>query len=301
MEIIPVVPRGYCKGVYRAIKIAKETAEQYPDKPIYMLGMIVHNKYVVEACKLYNIKCIEDKSLTRLELLDRIDNGVVIFTAHGVSQKVIDKAIAKGLIIVNASCEDVLKTHQIILDHIKHGDCIYIGKKNHPEAEGACSLADNIYMISNKKDIDDLPKLHNVLITNQTTMSILEIQDLINYALQKFPSAKVVDEICNATRIRQQAILNLKDIDCLIVVGDPNSNNTKKLKDIAANSIPKIYMIETVNDLNEEMFNGINRLAITSGASTPTYLTEQIIQTIKEYNNTHILNKKPIEIDKILD
>ncbi|MCI5773856.1 MAG: 4-hydroxy-3-methylbut-2-enyl diphosphate reductase [Erysipelotrichaceae bacterium] len=301
MEIIPVVPRGYCKGVYRAIKIAKQTALEYPDQPIYMLGMIVHNKYVVEACKLYDIQCIEDKHLTRLELLDKINEGVVIFTAHGVSQKVKDKATAKGLIVVDASCEDVLKTHDTILSHIEHGDCIYIGKKNHPEAEGACGLAENVYLVSTKEDIDQLPPLHNVLITNQTTMSIMEIQAMIDHALQKYPQAKVADEICNATRIRQQAILNLKDIDCLIVVGDPTSNNSKKLKDIAQKHIPKIYMIETVHDLQEDMFAEVKRLAITSGASTPTYLTEQIIQTIQEYDQTHILNKKPIEIDKILD
>ena len=79
MEIIPVVPRGYCKGVYRAIKIAKETVKLYPDQPIYMLGMIVHNRFVVEACEHYNIRCIEDMDLTRMELLDKIDKGVVIF------------------------------------------------------------------------------------------------------------------------------------------------------------------------------------------------------------------------------
>lgn len=301
MEIIPVVPRGYCKGVYRAIKIAKETVKLYPDQPIYMLGMIVHNRFVVEACEHYNIRCIEDKDLTRMELLDKIDKGVVIFTAHGVSLEVKAKAQTKGLIIVDASCEDVLKTHQIILEHIPNGDCIYIGKKHHPEAEGACGLGSNIYLVSNMEDIDKLPRLHNVLITNQTTMSIIEIQKLIDHALGKYPDAKVADEICNATRIRQQAILKLKDIDSLIVVGDPTSNNSKKLKEIAKQNIPNIYMIETVNDLNEEMFKDVERLAITSGASTPTYLTEQIIQMIQEYDKTKILNKKPIEIDKILD
>ena len=92
MKIISVVPRGYCKGVYRAIKIAKETAIKYPNENISMLGMLVHNKYVVKACELYHINCIEDKQKNREELLDEIDNGVVIFTAHGVSEKVKQKA-----------------------------------------------------------------------------------------------------------------------------------------------------------------------------------------------------------------
>ena len=301
MKIISVVPRGYCKGVYRAIKIAKETAIKYPNENISMLGMLVHNKYVVKACELYHINCIEDKQKNREELLDEIDNGVVIFTAHGVSEKVKQKARAKNLIIVDATCEDVAKTHNIILEHIKNGDVIYRGKKTHPEAQGSCDLSDNVHLVSNIEDIDALNDLHNVLITNQTTMSILEIQTLIDHILKKYPDAKVVDEICNATRIRQQAIINLKDVDCLIVVGDPNSNNSLKLKEIAKNHIKKIYMVECANELEEEMFENVETIAITSGASTPTYLTEQVIQTIKEYDNTKVLKKDPIDIDQILD
>ena len=110
-----------------------------------------------------------------------------------------------------------------------------------------------------------------------------------------------MSEICNATRIRQQAIINLKDVDCLIVVGDPNSNNSLKLKEIAKNHIKKIYMVECANELEEEMFENVETIAITSGASTPTYLTEQVIQTIKEYDKTKVLKKDPIDIDQILD
>lgn len=115
MEIIPVTPRGYCQGVIHAIQIAKKTCENYPDQKISMLGMIAHNKYVVEACQAMGINCLEAKNKTRLELLDEIDEGVVILTAHGVSNKVKEKAIAKGLILVDATCKDVTKTHEIVL------------------------------------------------------------------------------------------------------------------------------------------------------------------------------------------
>lgn len=302
MKIIPVVPRGYCKGVYRAIKIAKEAATNYPNKKIYMLGMIVHNRYVVEACQKYNITCIEDKTKTREELLDLIDEGVVIFTAHGVNKKVWEKAKAKNLEIIDASCEDVLKTHNIILNHVNHGDVIYIGKNNHPETQGAITLADNIYLVTCLEDIDKLPStLHNVLITNQTTMSIIEIQELIERCKAKYIDATICDEICNATRMRQEAILKLENVDCLIIVGDPASNNTKKLRDIATDRIKHIYMIENVNDLTIGMLEGIETIAISSGASTPTYLTEQVINCIRHYDQFKVLKKEDIDIDHILD
>ena len=132
MEIVKVIPRGYCQGVVRAIQIARKTAETYPDQKISMLGMIVHNRYVVEACEKLGIRCLESPGLTRLELLDQIDEGIVIFTAHGVSDAVFEKARAKGLTIVDATCPDVEKTHRLIREHTSSGDVLYIGKLNHP-------------------------------------------------------------------------------------------------------------------------------------------------------------------------
>ena len=142
MEIIKVVPRGYCQGVVRAIQTAEKTARENSGQPIHMLGMIVHNRFVVEACEKLGIHCLEARGKTRLELLDEIDHGTVIFTAHGVSDAVYEKAAAKGLHIVDATCPDVRKTHDLIRDHVAHGDVLYIGKKNHPEAEGALAWDD---------------------------------------------------------------------------------------------------------------------------------------------------------------
>lgn len=303
MEIIPVTPRGYCKGVVRAINLAKETAKKYPNKPIAMLGMIVHNKYVVEACEKLGIRCVEEKGKTRLELLDKIHSGVVIFTAHGISDEVYNKAIQKGLIVVNASCDDVTKTQTIVKEHLNQGyEVLYIGKKNHPEAEAVIAISNHVHFIESLDDIHALPSFNQVMITNQTTMSIKEIFTLIEACKEKYPNIKVLDEICNATRIRQEAIEKLENIDCLIVVGDPKSNNSNKLKEIALlHDIPQVYLVETSNEIQKKWLEGCDRIAITSGASTPTYLTNQVIQVLKHYSETHELEHLAIDIHHLLD
>lgn len=285
MEIISVVPRGYCQGVVRAIQIAHKTAREHAHEPVYMLGMIVHNQFVVEACKKEGIQFIESPGKTRLELLDEIDHGIVIFTAHGISDAVRKKAADKHLTIVDASCPDVEKTHKLVKDHIaKGGDVLYIGKKGHPEAEGTVSLSDHVHLITSKEDINHLKGLHHVLITNQTTLSILDTKDIIEACLEAYPDAQVSSEICNATRIRQEAVMHLKDVDVLIVVGDKRSNNSNQLKQIGLSSgIQDAYLIDSVSDLKEDMVKGRKRIAVTSGSSTPNELTKQVIDFLKQY------------------
>ncbi len=302
MKIISIVPRGYCKGVVHAINLAKKTRELHPNTPITMLGMIVHNQYVIDACKKIGIACVEEKGKTRLELLDSISEGIVIFTAHGVSDAVLLKAKEKGLTVVDASCDDVVKTKTIVQSYLKNDfDVLYIGKKGHPEAEAITSISSKVHLICSIEDINLLPAFSKVILTNQTTMSIIEVQDLINYAQEKYPNLIVLEEICHATRIRQEAVQSLSNVDCLFVVGDPHSNNTKKLKEIAeSNNISKAYLIETANDIQEKWLNDVETIAVTSGASTPTYLTNQVIESLSTYSKTKTLPKPSINLDLIL-
>ncbi len=149
MLVKGIVPRGYCKGVVRAIEIAKKQAHQ--TAPVYILGMIVHNQYIVNALEDLGIQTIDFKGKTRLELLDEINEGKVIITAHGASQKVFDKAKEKGLEVIDASCLDVIKTHDLIQDKLNEGyEILYIGKKGHPEAEGAISIDEKKNSFNNK-------------------------------------------------------------------------------------------------------------------------------------------------------
>lgn len=290
MEIISVIPRGYCQGVVRAIRIARETAEKHPSEPISMLGMIVHNQYVVDACRKLGIRFVEDPERTRLELLDEIDRGIVIFTAHGISDAVKEKAERKGLTIVDASCPDVIKTHTLVQEHCAAGgDVLYIGKKNHPESEGTVGLSDRVHLITSVKDVETHKNLSHVLITNQTTLSMIDIEPIINACTTAYPDAVVMKEICNATRIRQEAVMKLENVDLLIVVGDKRSNNSNQLKEIGLKAgIPETCLIDCASDLTEDMVCGRNRIAVTSGSSTPNELTAQVIEHLNQYASSGV-------------
>ena len=302
MEIIKVSPRGYCKGVVNAINIAKKTRLMYENETIYILGMIVHNSYVSKALEELNIITLKDNGKSRVELLDEIDSGVVIFTAHGVSDVVKQKAKDKNLICIDASCTDVIKTQDNVKDKLKEGYIVlYVGKKNHPEALAVLSNYNNIYLISNTSDVESLNINSNkIYVTNQTTMSILEIQYIYDQINIKYPNAIFEEEICNATYQRQMAVMNIDNLDLLYVVGDPLSNNSNKLKDIAQNKCNKVLLIESAQDINiNDLFN-IKKVGVTSGASTPTYLTNQVIDVLNHYNETNELIIPEIIINKII-
>ena len=170
-----------------------------------------------------------------------------------------------------------------------------MGKNKHPEAESIYTMSEHVHLIEPHKEI---PKVNTskIFVTNQTTMSIYELKDTFEKIRRLYPNALFHDEICNATRVRQQAILDLKNVDCLIVVGDPTSNNSQKLVDIGKQAgIEHVFSIQTAEDIDKKDFEKYTTIAITSGASTPTYLTNQV----KDYLSFDM--KKPkIRIQEIL-
>ncbi len=303
MKVYQVIPRGYCKGVIQAIEIAKKQAYQ---DDTYILGMIVHNQYIVDALENLGIKTIDKKGASREELLDLVDQGTVIITAHGASEQVIDKARKKNLNVIDATCPDVIKTHDLIKRYLdKKIEILYIGKSGHPESEGALSIdSKHIHLIETKKDIDNLDPNLVYVITNQTTMSLCDVYDLCEYAKTVLKNITIAKETCQATTIRQEAIAKINDdVDVVFIVGDPHSNNTQKLASISSNKANKTtYMIESVNDITLDMLKDKKVAAVSSGASTPTYLTNQVINYLKQFNyhDTSTYIKPNIDLNKIL-
>lgn len=303
-EVIEVNPQGYCGGVMQAIRKAVNLRKEKPEARITLLGSLVHNRYIQQVLEELGIEVLEAKGKTRLELLDEIDEGIVVFTAHGVSPAVRKKAQEKGLEVMDASCPFVLSTQKIVAEKIRDGNTIlYIGKKGHPESEAVYTSSDQVILIERKEDIPDGIE-GPVFVTNQTTMSVLELQDLFDEILKRYPDAEIHDEICSATRVRQQALLNLKgqDIDVLVVVGDPTSNNTRKLADTGKKAgIPEILQVETASDpalnslclrLQESENRKPQRVAVTSGASTPTLLKDQVVAKLQK-------NEEPAAFDAL--
>ena len=291
MQVIPITPRGYCPGVVRAIDLVNK-ALQNPNlpRPIYILGMIVHNRFVVDDLTHKGAITLNEPGKSRLELLDSIDHGTVIITAHGTENAVFDKIRAKGLTMINATCKDVQKTHDLIKQHLDlNYQVIFIGKKSHPETEGALGISSSLILVEKLEDIDALSINGPLFVTNQTTLSIRDLDILFQSIRNKFPEAVISDEICNSTRIRQEAILSYnQNVDLCFVVGDPYSHNTASLVKLSKSLTKAItYQIESIEDILPSQLIGFKTVSVTSGASTPTEITQKVINYLKQFDETN--------------
>ena len=286
MQINKIEPQGYCNGVKKALDIINEALNDSSIKrPIYLLGSIIHNKNVVSDLERKGAILIEDKNKTRLELLDKIDNGSVVFSAHGVGPDVFLKAKNKNLNIIDATCGYVKIVHKKIRNYLDSNyDIIYIGTKNHPECEGVLNISNNIHFVSNLDDVHNL-NINNdkIFCTNQTTLSKYDISNIFDELRKKYQNIIIDDKICNATTIRQEAMKNQPKADLCIVVGDKSSSNTKKLAKVSLEqAFIKTILVEDLNELKSYDLNNIKTINISSGASTPSYIVEEIINYLEK-------------------
>jgi len=290
IDVVKVTPRGYCYGVVDAMQIAREAAKDPTlPRPIYIIGQIVHNRFAVEELTALGVVTLDGPD--RAAILERVTTGTAIFTAHGVSPLVKQRARERGLHVIDATCPDVTKTHTLVADYAARGyEIIYIGKKGHPEPEGVIGEApEHVYLVETTADVDTLPErvlqAERLMVTNQTTLSQWDTADLIAYIRSRAPQAEVHNEICLATQVRQEAVARMAvGADLTIVVGDPRSNNTNRLAQVAEEKAgsPTIR-IESLADLTPEMLEGKRRVAVTSGASTPSQLTREVIRYVESF------------------
>ncbi|MGI6392458.1 MAG: 4-hydroxy-3-methylbut-2-enyl diphosphate reductase [Candidatus Izemoplasmatales bacterium] len=284
MKVLPITPRGFCPGVVRAIAIVEKVLADptYP-RPIQILGMIVHNRYVVDELKAKGALTVFDEGRSRMDLLAGIDHGTIVITAHGADPKVFKKARDKGLAIVDATCKDVYLTHETILQKLEKGyEIIFVGKRNHPETEAVSGLSERITVIESVDDIATLPDLGQFLFaTNQTTFSHLDLETVFTALKDKYPKIEIQDEICHSTRIRQEAIIAFntnQTVDLCYIVGDPLSNNSRNLAQISETKTKtKTLLIESVADIKPSDLENVSVVSVSSGASTPSKLTNEVI------------------------
>lgn len=290
MKVIDLTPRGYCHGVLNALAMVKKVikTDSYP-RPIYILGQIVHNEKITKAFAEYGVISLDQKGKTRLELIEKINEGTVIFTAHGISRQVIERAKQKGLTYVNATCRDVMKVHKSVEIKLSEGyEVIYIGHKHHPEPEAILALNPKIYFVQDEKDAFRLPahlKDCKLFVTNQTTLSLYDIDSVLRIIETKFPHYVFDNEICNATKIRQETVMQQETVDLMLVVGDNLSSNSNKLAFVGNHyQNIKSKLISGVESIHLDWLKDIDSVSVTSGASTPTIVTEEVIQFLKQYN-----------------
>ena len=288
MKVISIIPRGFCYGVVDAMEMVKRVAtDPSTPRPIYILGQLVHNHFMVERLAQYGVTSLENTA-SRVDLLDHVNEGTVIFTAHGISPQVKDKARAKGLNCVDTTCPDVDKTHVLIRRLVAAGyEILYIGRKGHPEPEGAIGEAPgHVHLVQDAEDFArlNLPQTEKVAVTTQTTLSRWDTEELVELIRQKLPRVEVHTEICQATQLRQEAAVRQStDADVVFVVGDTHSSNSNRLVDVVRSQAgkSKVYLIDSVADIRLEMLNGAQVAAVTAGSSTPSDVTRDVIRYLQ--------------------
>jgi len=292
VDVLKITPRGYCHGVVDAIKIARqvgaEAAAEAVPEPVQMLGYLVHNEHVTDELKDHGVRLVDADD--RMRGLQMIDSGTVIFTAHGVSPAVKDRAATLGLRCVDATCSDVVRTHDLVKQLAGRGlHIIYIGQKGHPEPEGVIGEAPEWVHLVEPLDTAELDRLKAELpevpiaVTCQTTLSQWDTITTIEEIQRRWPAVEVYNEICKATQERQEAAVKAaSEVDVVIVVGSSRSSNSKRLVQVVRELGGKpAHLVDSPADLRDEWFEGVARVGVTSGASTPTWMTRKVIEHLE--------------------
>ena len=290
LKIYLASPRGFCAGVDRAVEIVKKSLQKF-GAPIYVRHEIVHNKHVVQELKEMGTIFVDE--------LDDIEDTSrpVIFSAHGVAKKVVDDAKFKNLLYIDATCPLVSKVHREAEQLNKQGYHIFlIGHENHPEVIGTMGQIDNnnIELIQNKEDVETiLPiKEKKYAYITQTTLSIDDTKEIIQSLQNKFSTIKgpIKEDICYATTNRQAAVkLIAPKCDLFLIIGSRNSSNSQRLVEVAKkNGCENSLLLHTDLEFPEEQILNCKNLGLSSGASAPEILIQNLIKKIKKIRNVQI-------------
>jgi len=286
MEVVRITPRGYCHGVVEAIRIAKRVGvERGGSEPVTMLGHLVHNEHVTRELQEAGVALVDETD--RMKGLERVGDGTVIFTAHGISPQVVTAAKERGLNVVDATCSDVTRTHDLVRELVASGHhVVYIGKRGHPEPAGVMGIApEQVTLIETIDEAKafEAPESAPLAVTCQTTLSMWDTKLIIDTLVERFPSIEVHNEICLATQERQEAaVLAAEHVDCVVVVGSRRSSNSLRLVQVVQEKRQKpAHLVDTAADLDPAWFRGVRRVGVTAGASTPTQITREVIAALE--------------------
>ena len=287
-KVIKFKEQGFCFGVSRSIEITQKAIDNpNTKKPIYLLGHLVHNHYVND--HFSNMGVIVLNSKTRYEMLNQVNSGTIIITAHGVSTKVLDKAMKKGLDIVDATCPYVTKTVEKIKEKANNGyHILYIGKINHPEVETIQDEIEDSIIIEQNKKLPKIPKGKCVL-AHQTTLSDYDVKSISEVLCKKFKNIELLEQVCIFPEKRQQEINNYEfseERNLVIVVGDEISNNATKLVELVRRKkIGDVLMFTDALSIDKIDLDNYDYIYIASGTSTPISIVDEIYNKIKEKEN----------------
>jgi 4-hydroxy-3-methylbut-2-en-1-yl diphosphate reductase len=290
LKILLTAPRGFCAGVVRAIDIVERALEIY-GAPVYVRHEIVHNKFVVDDLKA--------KGAVFVEELDEIPAGdrPVIFSAHGVSKAVPAEAQRRAMFQIDATCPLVTKVHMEAQRHHADGlEIILIGHKDHPEVIGTMGQlpAGAITLIETPDDAENISvrDATKLAFVTQTTLSVDDTRDVIAILQRRFPMIKgpVKEDICYATTNRQDAVKSIANkIELLVVVGAPNSSNSKRLVEVGEKSgCPRGILVQRAAELDWSTLQGLKTIGLTAGASAPEVLVNEVIDAFRGHYDVSV-------------
>jgi 4-hydroxy-3-methylbut-2-enyl diphosphate reductase len=273
-------PRGFCAGVDRAIAIVEQALKKF-GAPIYVRHEVVHNKFVVDNLKAKGAIFIEDLNEAPI-------GSTLIYSAHGVPLSVRKEAEERGLNVFDATCPLVTKVHVEVKKMREAGqEIVMIGHKGHPEVEGTMGQSpDGMYLVDDASEVASLEVRDpdNLAYVTQTTLSVDDAARVVEALRARFPNIRgpKKDDICYATQNRQDAVKKLAaECDLVIVVGSPNSSNSNRLREVAANVGIASYMVDNAEELQPEWLQGKHRIGVTAGASAPDVLVQGVIERLK--------------------
>jgi 4-hydroxy-3-methylbut-2-enyl diphosphate reductase len=291
MRCILAKPRGFCAGVERAILMVEKSIEKFGN-PIYVRHEIVHNSFVVTNLRKIGAIFVED--------LSEVPCGaVVIFSAHGVSKDIYENAKELNLKVIDATCPIVKSVHRNAIKYANSGcSVVLIGHPGHAEIDGTLGQLPQgkMHLVSSAEDVQKLPINENdIAYLTQTTLSIEETVDIISALKNRYPNIRgsKMGNVCYATTNRQRAVRSIcKEIDILLIVGSQNSSNSNRLRELGEEQGVKSILIDSAENLHKDMFNGVNSVGISSGASAPEHLVGEIIIWLKQHFNLEEIVEK---------
>ncbi|QEP43645.1 4-hydroxy-3-methylbut-2-enyl diphosphate reductase [Ectothiorhodospiraceae bacterium BW-2] len=278
-------PRGFCAGVDRAIAIVNRALELF-GTPVYVRHEVVHNRFVVQQ--------LQQRGAVFVDTLAQVPRqSTVIFSAHGVSQRVVDEARQRQLQVFDATCPLVTKVHLEVARHDRDGDnVVMIGHAGHPEVEGTLgryhgSAGGEIVLVESVADVAKLAfkQPRPLYYVTQTTLSMEDTRDIVEALKRHFADIRGQnrEDICYATQNRQEAVKALaQQCDLLLVVGSANSSNSNRLREVAARSGCESYLIDSAADIQLHWLQGRERIGLTAGASAPEVLVEEVIAYLQQ-------------------
>ena len=293
LKIFLAAPRGFCAGVDRAIQIVEMALDKW-GAPVYVRHEIVHNKFVVDSLK--------DKGAIFVEELDECPSDrPVIFSAHGVPKAVPSAAEARNLVFVDATCPLVSKVHIEAERHHKNGlQIVMIGHRGHPETIGTMGQLPEgeVLLVEDELDVQNLEvrDTQNLAYVTQTTLSIDDTFSVVQALQKRFPAIQGPhkEDICYATTNRQLAVKEIATkIDALLVVGAPNSSNSKRLVEVGKKAgCEYSQLVQRASEIDFRALEGIENLGITAGASAPEVLVNEVIDSFRE---KHLVDVEIVE------